>query len=295
MLTSWSEVSTPAELSMASVLICGRPSAASTRPRWVTPRLAPSPTTLARSSSRVDADRVVGAVADLGVALARRLDVGADAAETEQVDRRLAGSRASVRPASVAGWSMPSARLASRRQDDRLGGAVEHAAARRDQALVVVGPGRARQVEQPLALGPRAPAGSGSGSMKMWRWLKAASSLVCCDSSMPLPNTSPDMSPTPTTVNGVLWMSRPQLAEMALHRLPGAARGDAHLLVVVAGRAARGEGVVQPEAVFARQRIGDVGEGGGALVGGDHEIGIVAVVAHARRPARRRAVDDSCR
>ena len=26
---------------------------------------------------------------------------------------------------------------------------------------------------------------------------------------MPLPNTSPDMSPTPATVNGVVWMSSP--------------------------------------------------------------------------------------
>ena len=51
MLTSWSEVSTPAELSMASVLM--RPPAwpKAMRPAWVKPRLAPSPTTLTRSSS----------------------------------------------------------------------------------------------------------------------------------------------------------------------------------------------------------------------------------------------------
>ena len=71
-----------------------------------------------------------------------------------------------------------------------------------------------------------------------------------------------------------------KLAEVALHRFPRAARGDAHLLVVVAGRATRGEGIVEPEAVVAGQRIGDVGEGGRALVGGDHEIGVVGVVAH---------------
>lgn len=56
MLTSWSEVSTPAELSMASVLIqppvaSGPPLAAySIRPSWVQPRLPPSPTTRARTS-----------------------------------------------------------------------------------------------------------------------------------------------------------------------------------------------------------------------------------------------------
>ena len=68
MLTSWSEQSTPAELSIASVLMRPPASANSTRPRWVNPRLPPSPTTRQRSSSRVDADRVVGLVADLGVA-----------------------------------------------------------------------------------------------------------------------------------------------------------------------------------------------------------------------------------
>ena len=52
MLTSRSELSTPAELSMKSVLM--RPPAGCTRcvPRWVRPRLPPSPTTLQRSSRR---------------------------------------------------------------------------------------------------------------------------------------------------------------------------------------------------------------------------------------------------
>ena len=61
MLTSWSLQSTPAELSMASVLSftparepdapTGPPaSAASMRPRWVSPRFPPSPTTFTRRS-----------------------------------------------------------------------------------------------------------------------------------------------------------------------------------------------------------------------------------------------------
>ena len=53
MLTSTSEVLTPAELSMASVLMRPPLCADSMRPRWVTPRLAPSPTTLARTSRPV--------------------------------------------------------------------------------------------------------------------------------------------------------------------------------------------------------------------------------------------------
>ncbi len=51
MFTSRSEQSTPAELSMASVLIRPPPSANSIRPGWVKPRLPPSPTTRQRSSS----------------------------------------------------------------------------------------------------------------------------------------------------------------------------------------------------------------------------------------------------
>src|SRR3546814_8424665 len=50
MLTSWSEVSTPAELSMKSVLISTPLCAASMRPHWVKPRLPPSPPPLHRSS-----------------------------------------------------------------------------------------------------------------------------------------------------------------------------------------------------------------------------------------------------
>ena len=53
MLTSTSEVLTPAELSIASVLSRTPASAASMRPRWVMPRLAPSPITLQRSSAPV--------------------------------------------------------------------------------------------------------------------------------------------------------------------------------------------------------------------------------------------------
>ena len=66
--------------------------------------------------------------------------------------------------------------------------------------------------------------------------------------------------------------------EVELDRLPGAAGGDAHLLVVVALRAAGGEGVAQPEAAAGGDLVGGVGEGRRALVGGDHQVRVVAVV-----------------
>ena len=49
MFTSWSEVSTPAELSMKSVLTRPPPSAYSILASWVSPRFPPSPITLART------------------------------------------------------------------------------------------------------------------------------------------------------------------------------------------------------------------------------------------------------
>src|SRR5215212_8796445 len=48
--TSWSEQSTPAELSMKSALMWPPPAANSTRARRVKPRLPPSPTTRQRRS-----------------------------------------------------------------------------------------------------------------------------------------------------------------------------------------------------------------------------------------------------
>ncbi len=87
-LTSMSEVFTPAELSIASVLSLMPRNAASMRPRCVMPRLAPSPITLQRRSLPVMRIGVVGAVADRFVGLVGGADIGADAAEEEQIDLR---------------------------------------------------------------------------------------------------------------------------------------------------------------------------------------------------------------
>ena len=128
MFTSLSEQSTPALLSMKSVLMRPPCSANSMRPAWVMPRFAPSPMTFARSSSRVGAQRVVGRIADVGLALRRRLDVGADAAEPEQVDRRLedrVDQRRRVERLGVDAERL--ARFGAQR--DRLLGAREDAAA----------------------------------------------------------------------------------------------------------------------------------------------------------------------
>ncbi len=67
---------------------------------------------------------------------------------------------------------------------------------------------------------------------------------------------------------------------MPLDRFPRTARGNAHLLVVISDRAPGRKGIAQPEAVFGRDRVGEIGERRGALVGCDHQVGVVVVVAH---------------
>ena len=88
-LTSTSEVLTPAELSMASVLSRMPASAASMRPRWVMPEVGALADHLAAQLAAGDADGVVGAVAGRLVAFARGTHIGADAAEEQQIDLRL--------------------------------------------------------------------------------------------------------------------------------------------------------------------------------------------------------------
>src|SRR5262249_5328149 len=75
------------------------------------------------------------------------------------------------------------------------------------------------------------------------------------------------------------------LAEVAFDRFPRAARLESYRVVIVAGGAARREGVVQPEVIFPADRIGVIGEGGRTLVGGDDQVRIVLIVApyHRRR------------
>jgi hypothetical protein len=67
---------------------------------------------------------------------------------------------------------------------------------------------------------------------------------------------------------------------VAFDSLPGAACGDAHLLVVVTDRAAGRKCITQPEAVVGGHAIGNVRESGRALVGRHHQVGVVHVVAH---------------
>ena len=68
-----------------------------------------------------------------------------------------------------------------------------------------------------------------------------------------------------------------KLPEVAFDGFPGTPGGDPHRLVVVSDRAARGERIAEPEVVLRRNRVGQVAEGGSALVRCDHEVAVVAI------------------
>src|SRR5262245_18541501 len=116
----------------------------------------------------------------------------------------------------------------------------------------------------------------------MSRWLKAARRRRWRERSMPLPNTSPLLSPMPPTVTGPVAGAgyghgraievAAGLARVLAGALPRAARGDAEPLVVVTAPPARGEGVAEPEVARGRELVGEVGKGGGPFVGGDDQV-----------------------
>ena len=129
--------------------------------------------------------------------------------------------------------SMPSASRASALSGIVFLGAREDAAALRDQLAVVIVPARPRQLEQALALGP-ALRRIGIGVDEDVAVVEGGDQLERFDSSMPLPNTSPDMSPQPATVTVSVWTSTPISRKCRWTEIQAPLRGDAHRLVVVA-------------------------------------------------------------
>ena len=203
---------------------------------------------------------------------------------------RSTGARSTTETSSfgVSGRSgAPSTARASRAQLDRLQRARVDAAARRDAA-----PRRSRPsssgAARTAAGARRTPtAGSGSGSMNTWRWSNAATRRSAPRAQHPVAEHVAghvaDADRGERVAVGVLA----EHAGVAAHALPRAAGRDAHRLVVVAGAAAGGERVAEPEPVLDGDLVGDVAERRRALVGGDDEVGVVAVVDD-----RVRRVDD---
>ena len=174
---------------------------------------------------------------------------------------------------------------------DGLERARPDAAALGDEARVVVLPARARQLEEALALGVR----------RRRVRVGVDEDVAVVEGRDQARVLGAEHAVAEDVAGHVADADRGEvlglavdaaLAEVALDRDPRAAGGDAHGLVVVAHRAAGGEGVAQPEAVVLGHAVGDVGEGRGALVGGHHEVGVVAVVAHDVDGRHRLALDE---
>src|SRR6185437_7214554 len=104
--------------------------------------------------SRVYPNRVAGPVTSVGLHLPARLDVGADAAVPQQIDRSLQDRRDQlVGRQRRDAWIEPERGGGLWRDRHRLGRPWPYTAARGDQAGVVVGPRGSRLFEQPAALG----------------------------------------------------------------------------------------------------------------------------------------------
>ncbi len=218
---------------------------------------------------------IAAAIADIGVAFRAGLHIGADAAVPKQVGghpeyclykfvglhRRIFGVE--HRPRFLA-------------QADGLRLPGEHAAALGNDLVVVVRPAGAWQLEQALAL---LEAGGHIG-------IRVQEDVLMIESrdELDLPRKQHPVSEHVTAHvadaddrKRISLRVESLLAEMTLDGFPGAARRDAHFLVVVAGRAAGGECVVEPEIVALRDFVRDVRESRSALVGGDNEIRVVAI------------------
>ena len=148
------------------------------------------------------------------------------------------------RPSAAAICALIGIDLAAAGPDPAAGG---------DQAAVVVVPRRARQVEQPPPLGER--------RRGVRRRVEEDVPVV---EGRDQPDVLGEQHAVAEDVAGhvadaddgeVLGLGvHAELAEVPLDRLPRALGGDAHRLVVVADRAAGGEGVAEPEAVVDAPR-----------------------------------------
>ena len=231
----------------------------------------------------VNADSVVGAVTNLGVDLLGRLHVRPDTSLPEQVDRRQQN-----RLHQLGGRHRRRASGQSQGQDDlladphRLGRPRYDGPALADQAPVIVGPRGPGQLEEPLALRER----RGRDRVGIQEDVPVVERRDQPDVFGQEHAVAEDVAAHVTDTNDreVRRLDvHTSLAEVSLDRLPRSSRRDAHDLVVVAGRTSGGESIVEPVPIGLGDPVGDVGEGRGALVRGDDEIGVVSVVTNDSR------------
>ena len=238
----------------------------------------------------VHADRIIGRIAHIGMGLMRGLHIGADAAKPEQIDRGL--QNRGHQAVGVDAFALqPQGLTDFGGKGYRLLGAGEYPAALRNQALVVIVPARPGQGEEAIAFLPRLFR-VGRGVEENMPVVKGRHQPGRTRQQHPIAEHIARHIAHAHHADRIGLNIHAHFAEMALDRNPCPARGDAHRLVVIALRPAAGEGIVQPEVLFRRQRIGRVGESRSALVGGDHEIGVLPIEHHHARRMHHRAIDD---
>ena len=226
---------------------------------------------------------VVGGIAHFGVGLVGRLHIGADPAEPDQVAGapENGGNQAVGIDPAFRHVAFGKAQRVHRGlgQVDALHRAREYPAAARYQLLVVFRPVRPLHLEQALAL---LPAGSRIG-IRVDEDMAMVERRDQQDRFRQQHAVAEHVSRHVAAAHHahrVFLHVHAHFQEVALHRNPGAAGGNAHGLVVVAVGTAAGEGIAQPEVALHRDGVRGVGERGRALVGRDHEVGIVTVVDH---------------
>ena len=232
-LTSWSEVSTPAELSIASVLILPPAIAYSMRARWVKPRLPPSATALARSSLAAMRQASLAWSPTSASRLVAGAHVGADAAVVEQ--GHIGAQDGLDEAVAVEHLGRAGERAAGLRAErDALGAAAKDAAAGTDQRRVVVRPLRGGQLEQPLALG-EALFRIGVGIDEDVAMVEGGDELEVVRLQEPVAeHVARHVADPDHRDRRAAREIDSHLAQVPADRLPRAARGDAERLVVVA-------------------------------------------------------------
>ena len=235
---------------------------------------------LAAQLVAVDADGVGGFVANFTVRLCTCFDVGTDTAVVKQIDRRFENRPHQLdRRHRRHGGINTQCGFGFRRQLDRFRAAREQSAAFGDQRLVVVVPRRARQGKHARALFETV------GGVRIW--VEENMPMIECRDQADVFGQQHAVAKhvarhVPYASDGEVGGLRvdADFAEVAFDTLPRTARGDAHFLVVIAGRAARGERVAEPVAVFGRNAVGVIRERRRALVCGHHQIGIIGIVTY---------------
>ena len=223
----------------------------------------------------IDAQCVVRRIADLDIVLVAALDVGADAAEPDEIDR--SGEYFGNQHFGLYLAGRDAEHLLRRlAESDGLGRPRIDAAPARDDVLVVILPAGARKFEQALALFP-AGRRIGIGVDEDVAMVEGGDELDRLGQQHAVAEDVARHVAAADDGDLVLLHVDPHLAEVPLDGNPGAARGDAHRLMIVAVGTAAGESVVEPEIALLRDRVGHVGEPRRSLVGGDDEIRVVSV------------------